>query len=160
MTSQQPVIVVGVDGSEASMDAFRWAIRQAELTGGRLRAVCAWRQPVTYGMPVDYSDVDFEKEARRRLETAITDAPGTQSEVPVETVVVEGLPAHVLVDAAKDADLLAVGSQGHGAFAGMVLGSTGHYCAQHSPCPRVIVPHRREPAPRAHDGRQGGTPRP
>lgn len=142
MTSQQPVIVVGVDGSEASMDAFRWAFRQAELTNGRLRAISAWRQPVTYGMPVDYSDVDFEKEARRTLETALADALGTQSEVPVETVVAEGHPARVLVDAAEGADLLAVGSRGHGAFAGMVLGSTGQYCAQHAPCPIVIVPHQ------------------
>lgn len=127
MTSQRPVIVVGVDGSEASMDTLRWAFRQAELTGGRLRTVCAWRRPVTYGVPMDCSDVASEEAARRRLENALADALGTQSAAQAETVVVEGHPARVLVDAAEGADLLAVGSQGHGAFAGKVLGSTGPF---------------------------------
>lgn len=93
-------------------------------------------------MPVDYSDVDFEQEARRRLEAVTAGEPVNASDVPVENRVAEGHPARVLVDAAEGAELLVVGSHGHGTFAGMVLGSTGHYCAQHAPCPIVIVPLR------------------
>jgi len=55
----KPFIVIGVDGSEPSKDAVRWAAKQAELTGAELHAVTAWRFPPTYGYPVDYSDVDF-----------------------------------------------------------------------------------------------------
>jgi nucleotide-binding universal stress UspA family protein len=99
---------------------------------------------VTYGIPADYSDVDFEAGAHQRLERALGEATGPHTVVPVERVVAEGHPAHVLITAAEGADLLAVGSQGHGGFAGVLLGSTSHYCAQHAPCPVVIVPHQRE----------------
>lgn len=142
MTSQQPTIVVGVDGSETSADALRWAAGQAELTGGRLHVITAWHRPVTYGDPADYSDVDFEKEARRKAATVLGEVLGTQPAVPVDTQVIEGHAAPALVGAARQADLLVVGSHGHGAFVGMLLGSTSQHCAQHASCPIVIVRHR------------------
>lgn len=145
MTSQQPTIVVGVDGSEASAEALRWAAGQAELTSGRLQVIIAWRQPVTYGVPADYSDVDFENEARRKAETVLGEVLGTQPAVPVDTQVTEGHAAPILVEAARGADLLVVGSHGHGAFVGMLLGSTSQHCAQHASCPIVIVRHRAQP---------------
>ena len=52
---------------------------------------------------------------------------------------VEGYPAPTLIDEAREADLLVVGSRGHGAFAGMLLGSVSQHCAQQAACPVVIV---------------------
>ena len=62
-TQERPIIVVGVDGSEASKDALAWAAEQARVTSAELLAITAWRPPTTYGYPADYSDVDFEIDA-------------------------------------------------------------------------------------------------
>ncbi|MEV6940785.1 universal stress protein [Streptomyces sp. NPDC051172] len=134
-----PLIVVGVDGSEASRAALRWAARQAGLTGAELRPVQAWRLPPTYGMPTDYSDVDFEKQARENLRRTLDETLGEHPGVPVAPQVVEGHPAAVLTEAARNADLLVVGSHGHGAFAGMLLGSVSHHCVHHATCPVTVV---------------------
>lgn len=138
------VIVVGVDGSEPSKDALRWAARQAELTGARLRAVAAWRQPLGYGIPVDYSDVDLEGNTRKGLEQTIEEVLGGPRTVEVITRVVQGHAHQVLVDEAKGAGLLVVGSHGHGTFTGMLLGSVSQFCVQHATCPVLVVRHRPE----------------
>ncbi|TQJ91237.1 universal stress protein [Streptomyces sp. SLBN-31] len=134
-----PLIVVGVDGSEASRAALRWAARQAELTGAQLRPVQAWRLPTTYGMPADYSDTDFEKQTRDNLRRTVEETLGEHPDLPVDPRVVEGHPAAVLTDTAREADLLVVGSHGHGAFAGMLLGSVSHHCVHHATCPVLVV---------------------
>ncbi|MEU9247474.1 universal stress protein [Streptomyces sp. NPDC048385] len=134
-----PLIVVGVDGSEASRAALRWAARQAELTGAQLRPVQAWRPPATYGMPVDFSDADFGKQARENLRATVEETLGEQPGVSVDLQVIEGHPAAVLTEAATCADLLVVGSHGHGAFAGMLLGSVSHHCVHHATCPVLVV---------------------
>lgn len=141
MMNDRPTIVVGVDGSGASADALRWAAGQAQLTGSRLHVICAWRRPVTYGIPADYSDMDFDNEARRKLDTVLDEVLGSDPMVGVDTQVAEGPAARILVEATPGADLLVVGSRGHGAFAEMLLGSTSQYCAQHASCPVVIVRH-------------------
>ena len=145
MTSDRPKIVTGVDGSEASKDALRWAARQADVTDGRLQVILAWRQPVTYGYPPDYSDADFEKDARQTLDTVLSDVLGTPSTVPVDARVIEGHAAPILLEAAHDADLLVVGSHGHGAFIGMLMGSTSQHCVHHATCPVVVVRHPSKP---------------
>lgn len=68
------------------------------------------------------------------------------SRVEVQTQVIEGHAAPVLIAAARDAQLLVVGSRGHGAFAGMLLGSVSEHCTSHSPCPVVVVRHSRDPS--------------
>jgi nucleotide-binding universal stress UspA family protein len=135
------LIVAGVDGSEASLEALRWAARQAELTGASLEVVMSWEVPtMAYGGPVVIPyDTDLAAEARRALDNAVAEALGDKPAVKVSPIVVEGRPAQELVRAAKGAQLLVVGSRGHGAFAGMVLGSVSEYCAAHAPCPVVIV---------------------
>ncbi|MEU3985935.1 universal stress protein [Streptomyces sp. NPDC026672] len=86
MSSQisPPLIVVGVDGSEASRAALRRAARQAELTGTKLRPGQAWRLPATDGMPVDYSDADFEKRVRESLRCTVGETLREQPGVPVD----------------------------------------------------------------------------
>jgi nucleotide-binding universal stress UspA family protein len=137
MTSDadRPIIVVGVDGSQCSLEAMRWATRQAELTGAELHAVMAWCLPEIYA----YTPRDFEGDARKALEDAIQQALGEKPRVPVSTRVVEGHPATALIDASRDAQLLVLGSHGRGAFTGMLLGSVSQHCVGHACCPVVVV---------------------
>jgi nucleotide-binding universal stress UspA family protein len=140
MGDDGPVLVAGVDGSRNSMDALRWAVRQAELTGGRVYAVIVWRLPVSYGLrpPTIPTSISPNKHARRSI--APWPRPlAPRPEVPVGTRVLEGHPAQVLTEATRDADLLVVGSRGHGAFAGKLLGSVSQHCVQHARCPVVVV---------------------
>ena len=143
-------IVVGVDGSPAGRDALRWAARQARLTGAELHAVSAWHVPGGYGWAPDYSDADFAAEARKGLEETVADTLGADPGIHVITDVRQGHPAGALIDASAGAALLVVGSHGHGAFAGMLLGSVSQHCAQHAHCPVVVI---RRPADGARPGR-------
>jgi nucleotide-binding universal stress UspA family protein len=140
-------IVVGVDGSPSSKAALFWALRQAELTGASVDAVIAWHYPIVgAGIPFAPAaamvDADFAEIARMVLTRAITEVREPASAVKISSTVVEGNAAQVLLDAADGADLLVVGSRGHGGFTGALLGSVSQHCAHHAPCPLVIV---REP---------------
>ena len=129
-------IVVGIDGSASSMDAFRWAVLQAQLTGSVVEAVMAWQRPA--GM-VSAGAEDFEGESRRAIDGAIEGAFPRAPAVQVIRVVEEGDPATALVQRSKDAALLVVGSRGHHAFVGMLIGSVSEYCVTHAHCPVVVV---------------------
>jgi nucleotide-binding universal stress UspA family protein len=137
-------IVVGVDGSDSSRTALRWAVRQAELTGASVEAVIAWHYPVMVGgyawAPVsEIPTTDFEEIATKTLAETIADSVDPDSPVQVGTFVGEGNPAQVLLDAAAGAELLVVGSRGHGGFASALLGSVSQHCAHHAPCPVLII---------------------
>jgi nucleotide-binding universal stress UspA family protein len=133
-------IVVGVDGSPSSMNALRWAIRQAKLTGAEVEAVTAWSYPAGYGWaPFGDGAVDLEGEAGKILFDALAEVSGIAPDVVVEPSVVFGHAADVLVRAAEGADLLVVGSRGHGGFAGMLLGSVSQHCVQHAHCPVLVL---------------------
>jgi len=134
-------IVVGVDGSEHSKEAMRWALRQAALIGSSVDAIMAWQYPAAPGKyawaipPM----AEIEESAGKQLDdllAAVVDPAGT---VRVTPRVEEGNAAQVLLDAAAGAELLVVGSHGHGGFAGAALGSVSLHCSHHSPCPLVIV---------------------
>ena len=137
-----PTIVVGVDGSGGSREALRWALGEAKLHGATVRAVHAWSMPVAFGgpymAPQAFDQGELHDRARASLDAAV-DEVARGSSVPVERLVEQGSAADVLVHAADDADLLVVGSRGHGGFAGLLLGSVSQQCAHHAPCPVVIV---------------------
>ncbi len=133
-------IVVGVDGSDSAQAALRWAVRQAKLTGGCVEAVSAWHYPTTVGWEDLGVDADFEGTARQILSEALAAVDGLEPGVTVLSQVAEGYPAEVLVDAAKGADLLVVGSRGHGGFKSALLGSVSLHCVTHAHCP-VLVMH-------------------
>lgn len=142
-------IVVGVDGSESSRAALRFALAEARLRGAPVRAVAAWHVPVAvyegaYATPDTSLLEELQGETADALRRAVEDAGDAARDVDVETVVREGQPATVLLGEAADADLLVVGSRGLGGFRGLLLGSVGQQCAHHAPCPVVIVPHERE----------------
>jgi nucleotide-binding universal stress UspA family protein len=137
-------IVAGIDGSPSSLSALRWAIRQAGLTGAAVDAVIAWHYPVAAGgygwAPTGMATAfDYRANAEKVLADAIGTACDPGSEVPVRARVLEGNPAQVLLDAADGADLLVVGSRGHGGFTEALLGSVGQHCVHHARCPVVVI---------------------
>lgn len=135
------VIVVGVDGSGPSEDALRWAAGQARLTGARLRVVLSWEIPsAAYLAPLP-TGLDLEKDARKVLDDEVADVLGEDPGIEIEKLVAEGHPAPVLLDYAEQADLLVVGSRGHGQFTGMLIGSVSEHVVSHAACPVVVVRH-------------------
>ena len=141
-------IVVGVDGSEASKDALRWAIVQAERTGTSVEAIMTWEQATAayqFGMPMP-TDFGLGPYYDRALHGVVQEVAGEHAGVDVSAVVTEGDAAKVLVAAAKDADLLVVGTRGHGEVVGILLGSVSGYCTTHASCPVVVVHHSQEAA--------------
>jgi nucleotide-binding universal stress UspA family protein len=142
---QAPAIVVGVDGSNGSSEALRWAIAEARRRSVPLRAVHAWSYspplvPSLVGYPYSAESfgnaIDDRWQAEQRLERVASEV-GEDDEV--ERVLIEGSAAQVLIDAVGEADVLVVGSRGHGGFTNLLLGSVSQQCAQHAPCPVVIV---------------------
>ncbi len=136
-------IVVGVDGSTSSREALQWAIEEARARGGQVEAVHTWHVPYLavypYGaLALEDSDT-IEKRARAVLDEVVDGTDTHGLEVPVERIVACGNAAGILLEVAKGADLLVVGSRGHGGFAGLVLGSVSQQCANHAPCPVLIV---------------------
>ncbi len=136
---EQRRIVVGVDGFESSEAALRWAIRQAKLTGVVVEAVTAWHIPAGTGLVPTADMPDFEQDAFDILAQAVGEMCDVDPDVQVCPRVVEGQAGRVLVEAADGADLLVIGSRGHGGLAEALLGSVGQYCVHHAPCPVVIL---------------------
>ncbi len=137
-------IVVGVDGSESSRAALSWAVHQAGLTGATVEAVIAWHYPVVAGgmpfAPVAMLEgSDLTGYAARTLQDTITAAVDPASPVKISSTVRQGNAARILLDAASGADMLVVGSRGHGGFAEALLGSVSQHCVHHAACPVVII---------------------
>jgi nucleotide-binding universal stress UspA family protein len=131
-------IVVGVDQSTQARAALRFALEEAQLRGARLIAVHAIDPFGTYpSLAVDVSAVHGA--AAQLLEDATSDVNGEGDGVEIERRIIEGAPGAVLVEESREADLLVVGSRGHGGFVGLLLGSVSQQCAHHARCPVVIV---------------------
>jgi nucleotide-binding universal stress UspA family protein len=134
------IILVGVDASDESRDALRWAAHYAALVGDRLEVVHAWntRQELVWvpETPPPPAPIDV---ARNRLTEMVDDVLGADSSVAKSVDVVEGHASKVLVERSRHAELLVVGSRGHGGFDGMTLGSVSGHCAEHAHCSVMIV---------------------
>lgn len=142
MNTQQETIVVGVDGSEHGERALDWAVKEARLRGARLRLVAAWHLPPKVYSGPGYIPTAGTRESFERFASEAVDAAATHARdagVEAESVIREGQAAEVLVEEAANADLLVVGSRGHGGFAGLLLGSVSAQCAHHALCPLVVV---------------------
>ena len=135
-------IVVGVDGSESAQEALRWAVAEARVRNATVEAVYAWHQPFATGyaeMGELYGLEHFEKEAQEALDAAV-DAVDASGIPAIERRLVTGGAANALVEEAKGASLLVVGSRGRGGFTGLLLGSVSQQAAHHATCPVVIIP--------------------
>ncbi|MER5714023.1 universal stress protein [Streptomyces sp. NPDC002132] len=136
----EPRVVVGVDGSQSSYDALRWAVRYADQIGGSVEAVAVWELPGLYGWSGPAVDLDVdEDETRQKMTQELTDVLGAEAAGSVRTHVVHGNAADVLLRAAEGAEVLVVGSRGRGGFARALLGSVSQHVSQHASCPVVIV---------------------
>jgi nucleotide-binding universal stress UspA family protein len=141
-------IVVGVDPSTAGRKALVFALREALVRGAEVTAVRAWTPPafaLTYPIASVVTELEQEvsAEARRLAEDlvkhAVEEVPGADA-VTVRTLAVHGPAAQVLVEAARDADLLVVGSRGHGALSRAVLGSVSSSVLHHASGTVAVVP--------------------
>jgi nucleotide-binding universal stress UspA family protein len=143
-------IVVGVDGSDASHDALRWAADEARLRSAKLVAVYAWSflPPQPIGDPgmlaVPAGDLpgqlDSESEAAQiALDRAVDDVLGADPAVDVERKLVEGDAGEVLAGESKAAELVVVGSHGRSGFKAALLGSVSRHVVDHAACPVVVV---------------------
>ena len=139
------LIVVGVDGSEHSLAAIRWAAAEARLRGARLRLVTAWKvSTLMYAaeaFPPPYT-VDIEARSGARPRDARPGLPGVAADLEgleVERAAAQRARSERPLRGVRIADMLVVGSRGHGGFSGLLLGSVSHQCAQQAPCPVMIV---------------------
>ncbi|KOV49918.1 universal stress protein UspA [Streptomyces sp. AS58] len=135
-------VVVGVDGSQSSYEALRWAVRYADMVGGTVNAVAVWELPGLYGWSGPAVDMDVdEEETRQKISREMTEVLGAEAAGSVRTHVVHGNPTDVLLRAAEGAEALVVGSRGRGGFTRALLGSVSQHVSQHASCPVVIVRH-------------------
>ena len=135
-----PRVVVGVDGSQACVAALRFAADAARRADAVLHVVHAWLGTVSgYGGPLWESPrTTLVEEARAALDTSVR-ALGNTGGLDVRAETAEGLEYGVLLDAARGADLLVVGSRGRGGWRGLLLGSVGLHCVAASPCPVAVI---------------------
>jgi nucleotide-binding universal stress UspA family protein len=136
-----PQIVVGVDGSDGSKEALEWALEEARLREAEVLAVYVWVcGPVAALDRRATVDCDaLQESARELLDSFVAEIAAEQEGVVVRQAVLSGPAAEALVAAARDAELLVVGSRGLGGFKGLLLGSVSNQCVQHASCPVVVV---------------------
>ena len=158
---QSAQIVVGVDGSQGSLNALLWALGEARARKIPVNAVFAWEYhprwvdpglgsmfPLAYqpegGVPAD-EFADTAASVEKLLDAAISkaaesDPDRASGQVPLTREMIQGHAAHVLLKSVSECDTLVVGSHGHGGFIGAVLGSVSQHVVSHSRCPVVVVP--------------------
>ncbi|WP_136709123.1 universal stress protein [Agromyces sp. H66] len=135
-----PGIVVGVDGSESSVSALRYAADLAPKLGLRVRALAVWNYPVYfYGGYYPQLDWTPEDDADRIVARATEEVFGTEVPEWFATRTRQGRPAESLIEESGHAEMIVVGSRGHGGFAGLLLGSVSAAVAEHARCPVLVV---------------------
>jgi nucleotide-binding universal stress UspA family protein len=147
-------IVVGVDGSDESRAALAWAVEEGRLRQVPVLAIHAWELPVvptaTGLVPPNVDIVADLTELREGslglVETMVREVAADAADVEVRPLAVEDKPVNALLDAAEknDAQLIVVGSRGHGGFVALLVGSTSEQVARHASCPVVIHRERRD----------------
>lgn len=131
-------IVVGVDGSESSKQALRWARHLAGPTGATIAIVAAWPTPSGWSDDGWVDDWSPKAAAEETVQKVVDDVfEGEPDNVTVH--VAPGSPAELLIEAGRGAAMIIVGSRGHGGFAGLLLGSVSSTVAEHATCPVLVV---------------------
>lgn len=141
---ERPRVVVGVDGSPGGRTALRWAASEARGRGAQLHAVAVFMPPVAawgfgevaYAPPVGIDEI--RAATTTRLDEQLAEVAADE-DLPVHREVVQGPPAHRLLQVSEGADLLVVGTRGHGGVGGLLLGSVGQQCVHHAVCPVAVV---------------------
>lgn len=144
-SSTRRLVVVGVDSSKASSAALIWAAEEARMRQAALKVVHVWQVPtVAYGgyLAPPVITGDWQPAVIASLRDQVRSVLGDHRDLEVDCEVKEGPPAQVLLEQAKEADLLVVGSRGHGGFVGLLLGSVSSHVVHHAACPVTIVPEK------------------
>jgi nucleotide-binding universal stress UspA family protein len=146
-------IVVGIDGSDESRSALEWAVAEARLRDASVLAIHAYMippllmapEPVSAGPPT-IPDADLVERLEKGARALVDEEVGRVEDdgVTVEGRVVSGAAADALLQAARDADMLVVGTRGRGGFSGLLLGSVSQQLPPHAPCPVVVVPRGKD----------------
>ncbi|WP_442542534.1 universal stress protein [Arthrobacter sp. KN11-1C] len=132
-------IIVGVDGSEASIEALRQAQTLSVALGAQIEAVAYWEFPQVYGGYVAMGMEDFEEGAGHVLKESLEKAFGPELPDNVVSRVVRGHARESLIEASRGADMIVLGRRGHGGFGGLLLGSVSSACVAHAHCPVLVV---------------------
>ncbi|MFE7874433.1 universal stress protein [Micromonospora humida] len=135
-------VVVGVDGSPASLAAAEQAAHAAVLRGVPLHLVHGYLHPLGYGVPLNPYDLGVpapSEEAQRMLERTAAELADRWSGLTVQARQVAGGAGATLVEESRRAGLVVVGSRGLGGFTGLLLGSVGAQVAAHAHCPVLVV---------------------
>jgi nucleotide-binding universal stress UspA family protein len=141
--SSEHRVVVGVDGSPSSLEALAEAAEHASRTDAVLDAITTWQWPASFGWALQLPEgFDPASDATSMLDEALAPVRAARPELVIRATVAEGNPTATLVKASAGADLLVVGSRGHGEFTGMLLGSVSEHCVGHAKCSVMVVRHR------------------
>ncbi len=151
-TSSDPEapVAVGLDDSPTARAALAVALEEAALRGVPLQVVHAWQEPphTSYGAwtpPAGLED-SLREAAERLVEESLAGCPDTHPDLDVRARVVQDHPVTVVLEAAQHAQLLVVGSHGHGAFPGMAFGSVTTAALHGAGCPVLVVPRPGPPS--------------
>jgi nucleotide-binding universal stress UspA family protein len=148
MDEKQGRVVVGVDGSSGSRAALAYAVRDAARRGAGVEVITTYEFPAYWTPPYGTLTIsldDVGERTRKGAEGFVHEVIGQfESEIeqlpPVTVRTIAGGAAHAILKASDGADLLVVGSRGHGGFSSMLLGSVSLKCALHATA--LAVPRR------------------
>jgi len=132
-------VVVGVDGSAGSLVALRWAAEEATAIGCALAPLHVWHWPISYGWASIPENWDPSKDATVVLDEAVALVRSLHPTLEITPQVIEGWPAQVLTHHAAGAEMLVVGSRGHGELTEILIGSVSEFCVSHAPGPVVVM---------------------
>ena len=136
-------VVVGIDGSELSIDAAHAGFEAASLRGVGLTLLHAWHSPAyvatRFAIPQPFALEEAQQEELRAMAESVAGFQQTYPDVVVEQRLVQGKAAKVLAEASRGAELVVVGTRGHGGFARLLLGSTSNSLLHHAQCPVLVV---------------------
>ncbi|HEU5161023.1 MAG TPA: universal stress protein [Streptosporangiaceae bacterium] len=149
MSEPRPVLV-GYDGSPASKGALRWAVEEAELRGLPLTICHAWHWPYPFRPPDPSTFDSVWGMAAGVVDDGVRYARELSDGLVVRRRLLKGAAPAMLLEAARGASVVVIGSRGHGGFEGLSVGSTAVQVPAHATCPVVVV--RRTPAVSGRDG--------
>jgi len=139
-------ITVGIDGSNHSIRALEWAVKEAAVKHAPLTVLTVHPVPQSGWtgnpiiLPQDSEDLRKEQQAAEEMTLKVTSQLGEAQPASVTVRAVAGFPSRELIEASREADLLVVGSRGAGGFAKLVAGSVSSQVTHHAHCPVAVVP--------------------
>lgn len=141
--AKEDIVVVAVDGSDASKNAVRWAANTAMKRGIPLRLASSYTMPqflYAEGMvPPKELFEDLQAETLEKIEEARALAHEVAPEIKIGHTVAEGSPIDMLLEMSHDVTMIVMGSRGMGGLSGMVMGSVSASVVSHANCPVVVV---------------------